>query len=39
MRRAGYGMGLQEAAAAKFDDILKPKETRLEKELKEITRI
>jgi integrase len=28
--------GLQAAAAAKFDDILKPKETKLEKELKEV---
>lgn len=28
--------GLQAAAAAKFDEILKPKETKLEKELKEI---
>ena len=28
--------GLQAAAAAKFDDILKPKENKLEKELKEI---
>jgi integrase len=28
--------GLQAAVAAKFDDILKPKENKLEKDLKEI---